>query len=66
MARASIIRTHTGTLELAVGSAYVEQARVINIASNGDEMVAVVHIPLKALTLEENDNVVPFKRERRG
>lgn len=62
MARASIIRTHTGALELAVGGAYVDQARVINIASNGDELVAVVHIPVKALTLEERDSVVPFKR----
>lgn len=62
MARASIIRTHTGGLELAVSGQYVDQARVINIASNGDELVAVVHIPVKALTLEERDSVVPFKR----
>lgn len=51
MARATIIRNHKGELDLSVSGHYVDGARVLGLSSNGDEMVAVVHIPLKALTL---------------
>lgn len=58
MASATIIRNHKGELDLSVSGHYVDGARVLGLSSNGDEMVAVVHIPLKALTLTERDDVV--------
>ncbi|WP_157733204.1 hypothetical protein [Bosea sp. AS-1] len=49
-------------MNLAVAGHYALGSRVISIASNGEELVAVVHIPLKDCVFEEQSTVVQFKR----
>lgn len=52
-------------MNLAVAGHYALGSRVISIASNGEELVAVVHIPLKDCTFEEQSNVVSIDRGKR-
>jgi len=62
MPNVSIVRNHEGSMNLAVAGHFALGSRVISIASNGEELVAVVHIPLKDVVFEEQSTVVPFKR----
>ena len=63
MPNVSIVRDHLGEMNLAVAGQYAIGARVVSVANNHEGvMVAVVHIPLKDCTFEEQSTVVPFKR----
>lgn len=61
----SLVRDHEGIPHLAVAGHYATGARVVGITSNGEELVAVIHIPTKNLTFEEQSNVVRFDRVQR-
>ena len=58
----SVDRDHEGRLHLAVAGQYAAGARVTGFQQIGDELCAVVVVPMKALTLGEVSNVVPFVR----
>ncbi len=62
MPNVAIVRNNEGHMNLAVAGHYALGSRVISIASNGEELVAVVHIPLKDCVFEEQSTVVQFKR----
>lgn len=49
-------------LHLRVGSEYAVGASVTSIQSVGDDLVAVVTIPLKHVRLGSVGNVIPFVR----
>lgn len=63
MPNCALVRDNQGDMHLTVASHYALGARVIQVANNHQgEMVAVVHIPLKDCTFEEQSTVIPFKR----
>lgn len=62
----SLIRDHNGIPHLAVAGHYATGARVVALSPNGEgELVAVIHIPTRHLTFEEQTNVVRFDRVQR-
>lgn len=64
MHHASITRTHDGTMILKAGGVQVQGANVVSIGNNGEQFIAVVHIPLTSCSFSEQDNVVPMVRKR--
>lgn len=64
MHHASITRTHDGMMILKASGVQVQGANVVSIANNGEQFVAVVHIPLTSCSFSEQDNVVPLVRKR--
>jgi len=62
MTNIQLDRDHTGILHLAVAGQYAHGARVTSVQQIGDELGAVVFIPLKHVVLGEVKNVVPFVR----
>lgn len=61
----SLIRDFEGTPHLAVAGHFATGARFVSIAPNGEELVAVFHIPTRQLTFEEQSNVVRIDRKPR-
>lgn len=57
-----LIRDRLGTLNVAVGEHFAIDARVSSITGIDGEMSAVIIVPMKSLTIEEQSTVVPFKR----
>lgn len=57
-----LIREASGSLLLAVGDHYAVGARVSSIGDVGGELCALIIVPMKSLTIEEQSTVVPFKR----
>ena len=55
-------RTHDGRLEMFVSGVPALSARVNGINMIGDELFAVVVVPLKESTIGERTNVLPFGR----
>jgi hypothetical protein len=62
MANVRLIRNHLGELNVAVGEYFATGARVSNITALDGEMSAVIVVPLKDVTFEEQSTVVPFQR----
>jgi hypothetical protein len=57
-----LIRDNHGALHIAVGDHYAVGARVSSIATIEGDLSAVVIIPMKNITVEEQSTVVPFVR----
>lgn len=61
MSNVALIRDHTGKLHVTVSGHYAAGMVVKQIVSGDDgSMAAVVVVPLKDVTIAEQDNVVPF------
>lgn len=63
MSNVRLIRDHLGILNVAVGDQYAQGARVSSITTLDGEMSAVIIVPMKSVTVEEQSTVVPFKRD---
>lgn len=58
----SLVRDHTGKLHLRVAGHYATGAQVHGIVSDEQgELVTIIRIPLKHVTVDEQDNVVPLR-----
>lgn len=56
-----LIRDHLGSLNVAVGEHYAQGATVSSITTIDGELSAVIIVPMKSLTVEEQSTVVPFR-----
>lgn len=56
-----LIRDHLGWLSVAVGEQFALGARVSSITAVDGELSAVIVVPMKSLTLEEQSTVIPFR-----
>lgn len=56
-----LIRDNLGTLSVAVGEQFALGARVSSITAIDGELSAVIVVPMKNLTIEEESTVVPFR-----
>lgn len=58
----SLVRDHLGKLHLRVAGHYPMGAQVHGImADEHGELVTIIRIPLKHVTVDEQDNVVPMR-----
>lgn len=62
MSNIELQRDHAGGLSLFVAGQYAVGTKVTGIQQIGEDLSAVVVIPLKALTVAEQRNVIPFVR----
>lgn len=61
MSNIALIRDHKGTLHVTVSGHYAAGMIVKQIVGGEDgSMAAVLVVPLKDVTIAEQDNVVPF------
>jgi hypothetical protein len=61
MSNVALIRDHKGTLHVTVSGYYAAGMVVKQVVTSEDgSMAAVVVVPLKDVTIAEQDNVVPF------
>lgn len=66
MSKIELQRSHDGALHLVVDGRFAHGARVTSVQQIGDELGAVVFVPLRHATLGEVANVVPLVRPERA
>lgn len=66
MTNIELQRDHNGGINLVVSGHHALGSRVTGVQQIGEELGAVVFIPLKHATFGEVANVVPFVRPVRG
>lgn len=62
MSNIELQRDHNGGINLVVSGHHALGARVTSVQQIGEELGAVVFIPLKHATFAETRNVIPFVR----
>lgn len=63
MSNVALIRDHTGKLHVTVSGHYAAGMVVKQVMTGEDgAMAAIVVVPLKDVTIAEQDNIVPFPR----
>lgn len=61
MSNVALVRDHTGTLHMAVSGHFASGVKVTSISTMPDgTLAAVMVVPIKDVTMREQDNVVPF------